>query len=240
MDSIKKSRDFAATENIGPEVLPSNLVASDVLNCGPPLGVQQRLTRQPIRDGLLAHGRPIQVVGNAFGERDLTRGDVDGSLKRDNVRFLHSRDSTRILVDVNKDVHSTDNKKPCSVIYMQTAKKKKLEVVQPRAKKPKKVRPLEVGPDGRTMPERLKMVMLEHDPPFIPERGGQTQLAKACQAIYSNGRENAPATIQQGHIWELLNGQDSSRYLSVVAKVLGVNCLWLQFGLGEKKSHGKN
>lgn len=236
----QKSRNFATTENIGPQILSLDLAASDVLDSGPPLGIKQGFAVQPVRNGLLADGRTIKEIGDALGKGDLAAGDVDSSVQGGNVRFLHARHSTRIFVDVNKDIDSTNNKGSCSVVSMLTAKKKKPEVVQPKAKRPKKPRVLEVGPDGRTMPERLKMIMTEHEPPFIPERGGQTQLARACQLVYANGRANAPATIQQGHIWELLNGQDSSRYLPVVAKVLGVNCLWLQFGIGSKYPTSEN
>lgn len=230
----RKSRDLAATEDIRPQVLPLNLAASDVLNGRPPLGVKQRFIGDPVGNGLLADGGPIKEFGDALCKGDLTAGNVDSAIERGNVRFLHAKHSTRIFVDVNKDIDSTNNKRSCSVISMLTARKKKPEPAPAKAKKPKKPRVLEVGLDGRTMPERLKMVMVEHDPPYPPERGGQTQLARDCQVVYANGRTNAPATIQQGHVWEMLNGQDSSRYLPVVAKVLGVSCLWLQFGIGPK------
>lgn len=240
MISTKKneSRDFSAAEDVWPQVLPLNLVVSDVLNRLPPLGVEQHGVSQPIADGLLADGGTIQVVGDPFREGALTAGDVDGPLKGGNVRLFHGTDSTRVFVDVNKDSCSPDYKKACNVIDMQQARQKRAHPAAPKKKRTtRRPRPVEVGPDKRTMGERLRLLMLEHEPPFNPERGGQTDLAKAAQAIYANGRESAPATIKQQHIQQLLAGQDSSRYLSVVAQVFGVSTLWLQFGIGPKRQH---
>ncbi len=40
MDLTKKSRDFAPIENIRPQILSGDLGAGDVLNSGPPLGIE--------------------------------------------------------------------------------------------------------------------------------------------------------------------------------------------------------
>lgn len=234
----KKSSRSHAPEDIGSELIARHEILGHKLDSRPVLGLDQGLVGQPVGNGLLTERRPAEEISDALSEGNLASGYVDGADKGGNVRFLHPVEFTRILVGVNKDRDSTSDKGPCSVTYMQTVRKNRLTTAPLKAKvkskAPKKIRALEVGPDGLTMPDRLKIAMLEHAPPFHPERGGQSQLARACQAVYAGGRENAPATIQQGHIWELLNGQDSSRYLPVVAKVLGVNCLWLQFGIDPK------
>lgn len=230
--ALKKTRPKISTRNLDP------MLAGDELNRGPIFRIGHNLISEPITDELLAKRGSLHKIRNLGSEGGLTASGSNELFQGDDVRFIHEPHSTNILVDVNKNSDSIIDKGFCNVLDMETARKRQADTkAKPPRKAKKTKRVLEVGPDRLTMPERLRSLMLDHKPPFVPERGGQSQLARVAQAIYANGRENAPATIKQAHIWEMLNGQDSSRYLPVVAKVFGVNCLWLQFGIGEKRTH---
>lgn len=214
------------SENIGTQIVASDSITSSALHERPPLGIKQNLVGQPVRDGLLADG-VASGASHKIGERGLAASNGDGFLKRDNVRFLHEDKSyTRILVGVNKIRCLTDDKEPCTVLTMTRPKTKP----GPRPAKPKRVKALHVGPDGMTFQKRIVGLMTLHDPPI-----GQTELARMCSEYYATFVPHMDDMVKQQHVFNLLRGQSSTEYLPILAAVLDVNELWLQFGIGPKE-----
>jgi hypothetical protein len=87
---------------------------------------------------------------------------------------------------------------------------------------------LDVGPDGLTFPQRLYAVMTEHGI-------GQTELARRCSEYYATFVPAAEERVKQQHVFNALGGQSSSEFLPLMAAVLDVNELWLQFGIGKRE-----
>ena len=220
------------TENIGSQVGASHSAARRVLDRRPPKAVDEALVAEPVRDGLLTDGGvdPAggEVVAHRPSELRLPAGGLDGALKGGNVvRLFHSgsRKYTRILVDVNNDACFSTNKEPCTVVQMPVTKKK--TTGRGPGKPPPKKQP-DVGPDGLTFAQRLWKVMTE--------RGiGQTELARRCSEYYATFVPGTDDRVKQQHIFNALGGQSSSEVLPLIAAVLDVNELWLQFGIGPRE-----
>jgi hypothetical protein len=222
-------------ENIGTQVLSGHCVVSGALDKGPPLSVQQNLSLDPIRDGLLANGG-MPNRSNAVSESLLAPSDLNGAVKRCNVRFIHEHKGyTRILVDVNKNNCLPADKGACTVLTMPITKRK---VTPPPAQlrvkgaRPKKSQ--ETGADGLTLTQRLHSLMSSQEPPI-----GQTELARMCSEYFATFVPETQDKVKQQHIFNLLRGQDTAEFLPLVAAVLDVNELWLQYGIGPKERSKK-
>jgi hypothetical protein len=226
---------MGAGKNIGTEVLSSHSVVSGLLDERPPLSVQQNFSSDPIRDGLLAH-RGVSGRSNAVSESLLAPGDIDSALKRGNVRFIHEHQGyTRILVNVNKDNCLPGNKDTCTVLTMSNVKRKVTpQTAQIRVKVAKPKKSQETGPDGLTLTQRLRTLMNDQNPPI-----GQTELARMCSEYYATFVPAVQEKVKQQHIFNLLRGQDTAEFLPLVAAVLDVNELWLQYGIGPKERSKK-
>jgi hypothetical protein len=231
----RNSRPLAEsdTENIGPQVVSGDDAVGRVLDGRPPIAVEQALVAEPVGNGLLTDGRVdaagTEVVPHALGELRLPAGDLDGATEGGNVLLLHSgrRKYTRILVDVNKQDCFTANNEACKVVPMVPLAKKKPAGRSSSGKGARKTAP-EVGPDGMTFPQRLYSVM--------NERGiGQTELARRCSEYYATFAPRMEDRVKQQHIFNALGGQSSSEFLPLIAAVLDVRELWLQFGIGPRE-----
>lgn len=216
-------------ENVWAQIDSGAVVGESFLKERPPLGIEQNGVIDPVRDRLLAH-RGMPGLPEASGNGGLAAGDLYETKKRSNLRgsvsFIHEhRKYTRILVRVNKDDCLTVDKAPCNVVSMPTTKRK---IHPARETKVKRVKMLDRGPDGLTFPQRLSSLMAE--------RGiGQTELAKRCSQLYSSFFPDAPDDkVKQQHIFNATGSQSSSEFLPLMAVVLDVNELWLQFGVGPK------
>jgi hypothetical protein len=206
-------------------MLSSDRVGKCLLEEWPPLRIEKNLVVDPVRNGLLADGG-MTCIPQPGRNSSLTSGDLDSFEKSSNVRLIHEhRKYTRFLVPVNKDDCLTVNKAPCNVVTMQTAKRKTQAQSEPARKR---IKVLERGPDGRTFPQRLGALMAE--------RGiGQTELARRCSELYSSFFPGAPDDkVKQQHIFNATGTQATSEFLPLIAVVLDVNELWLQFGVGPK------
>jgi hypothetical protein len=85
-----------------------------------------------------------------------------------------------------------------------------------------------VGPDGLTLGQRVIRLMEENDV-------GQSELARMCSRYYSSfvpGKEDA---VKQQHIFNIINGQESSWVTPLIAASFDVSDMWLQFGIGNKE-----
>lgn len=218
-------------EHIGTQINSADGVVSGGFDQGPPISFEQRLVRQPIRDSLLSDGGMARRPQSLRKSSLTTAGNRDSALKRSNVRFIHEHARyTRFLVDVNKDGCFSADKETCTVLTMPTPKKK--AQLRPAPKREKRSK-LAIGPDGLTFPQRLQKLMDEHGI-------GQTALAKRCSeylAIYYPGEEDK---IKQQHIFNILGGQASSEALPIIAQVLDVSDIWLQYGIGSRERPTKH
>lgn len=231
---------MVARKNVGTKISTGDTRVGSKLESGPPDGIKQRPTPQPVRNRLLADGSHLsvrrriepEVLPKLRRKSDLVPGDIDSSLERNNVVFLgHGQERyTRNLVEVNKSLCLTANKDTCTVLHMAT--QKKLRTAEKVVRRKPKAVP-EVGPDGQTLAQRLTRLMVERDV-------GQTELARMCSEFYATFAPGTEDKVKQQHIFNLLQGQANAWCLPLVAHVFDVNDLWLQFGIGKKERRIKN
>lgn len=227
-------------KNVRTEVSPGDSAISGKLNCGPVLGVQKHSFTNPKGNGLLADlAETRQLVGgaklsNPGSEKMLAANNLDSSNQRcdvhGNVVLLHDRRRTytRNLVIVNKNSSFTGNKEACTVLSMSTTLKKKPaappkgKAVRKRASEP------EVGPDGRTLGQRVVLLM--------QERGiGQAELARMCSQYYATFVPLADDKVKQQHIFNIIQGQSSAWAVPLIAAIFDVSDMWLQYGIGKRE-----
>ena len=71
---------------------------------------------------------------------------------------------------------------------------------------------------------------------LMAEQGmSQTDLAKACSQYYAAFMPGELERVKQQHIFNIIQGQDSSWVVTLIAGVFDVNALWLQFGIGKRE-----
>lgn len=222
-------------ENIRTEIAPSDAATSSELDRGPPESVQESAAVQPVRNSLLAYAEAFSIrrrvgskkLSNAGGKCGLPSGDVNRPLKSSNVVSFHEASVTRNLVRVNKDICLTDEKVSCTVLSMTTAKKKPHKASGSQAPPARKTAPI-VGPDGFTMGQRVLRLMTE-------QGMTQTGLAEACSRYYAAFIKDEPDRVKQQHIFNIVQGQDSSWVVPLIAAVFEVSPLWLQLGIGRRE-----
>lgn len=216
-------------EHIWPEFAPGYDVVSNELERRPPLGIDQGLVSEPIRNLLLANGLAWPAEFAKFGRKlGLATNKIDRPPESSNVVFLHrSGILTRNLVRVNKSPCLTDDKGPCTVLSMTTAKKKPARALVSSGTPARKSAPI-VGPDGFTMSQRVLRLMAE-------QGMSQTGLAEACSRYYAAFINDEPDRVKQQHIFNIVQGQDSSWVVPLIAEVFDVNPLWLQLGIGKRE-----
>lgn len=214
-------------KNIRTEIPAGHSPAGSALNERPPLGFEQSLVGEPIRDGLLRDGG-VPDLTHTTGESGLAAAsDLNSPPQRGNVVFLHNHSLTRNLVRVNKTLCFTQDKEACIVLSMATAKKKPLSagnhVTTTRRTEPS------VGPDGFTMSQRVAQLMSE-------QGMSQSDLARACSSYYAAFMPGEAERVKQQHIFNIIQGQDSSFAVPLIAAVFDVNVMWLQYGIGKREN----
>lgn len=71
---------------------------------------------------------------------------------------------------------------------------------------------------------------------LMAEQGmGQSGLAEACSTYYAAFIKDEPDRVKQQHIFNIIQGQDSSWVVPLIAAVFEVNTLWLQLGIGKRE-----
>lgn len=222
-------------EHVWTEVTPSDGISSSELDSRPPISSDENVVRQPVRNELLARSVTTELP-HLGGEAGLgAAGSLDSSYKSadmggdfsvvGNVVSLHAVHATRKLVVVNKESRFTDNKGPCTVISMATTKRKTAVAVKPQPRK-RSSGPL-IGPDGLTMSQRVVRLMSERNV-------GQSELARTCSQYYAAFVPTEEEPVKQQHIFNIIQGQESSWVLPLIAAVFDVNDMWLQFGIGQR------
>ena len=227
MATEKPSGRVIARENIGTKIISRHSSPSGFLDQRPPLWVKQDGVLDPVADQLLA-GSPSSGLPQTSSKIGLIAArNFDSAPERSNVRFLHERGRyTRNLVTVNKSVCFTDDKEPCTVLVMPKATQKASAPTPKRAKRKRTIDP-QVGPDGRTLGQRVVLLMSE-------QNIGQTELARMCSLHFATFVPSVEDKVKQQHIFNIIQGQEGSGVLSLVAAVFDVNDLWLQFGIGDR------
>lgn len=235
---------MALKKNIRSEVLPRDRSDRSELDSSPVFRIKEDALLDPERDGLLADLPEVRevvslpVLPDLGGERRLAPGDVDGpdqggGMGR-NVVLLHdgARLYTRNLVSVNKISCFHGDKERCTVLDMPIAKRKPVAPPQRPSKRRRTPEP-EVGPDGRTLAQRVILLMTERNI-------GQTELARMCSQYYATFVPTAEDKVKQQHIFNLLQGQSSSWAVPLIAAVFDVSDIWLQYGIGDRDRRIKN
>lgn len=119
------------------------------------------------------------------------------------------------------------------MLTMTTAKKKPHPPPAKTAKRKRATEP-EVGPDGHTLAQRLILLMSER-------HVGQSELARMCSTYYATLVPSAdPDRVKQQHIFNIIQGQETSWALPLIAAVCDVSLMWLQYGIGPKQIPLKN
>jgi hypothetical protein len=231
---MKESRDLIARENVGSEIHASDLSVSRKLNRGPPLGFEQDLVVDPVRDVLLARGSE-PVLTHASRQSSLgSPGDLDGSLQSGNVGFIHRHPKyTNGFVRVNNSVCVTPHKEACSVLDMATSRQKQAPPMRP-PKAPSSKRVAKPGSDGQTLGQRVAMAMA-----FATGRRGQ-EYTEADLLSDVNRLAGAPLDsplLSQQALNAIRNNKVSrSAFSHLIAKACAVNADWLAFGIGKMTS----
>lgn len=103
------------------------------------------------------------------------------------------------------------------------------QVARPPAKR-REARP--VGNDGKTLGERLRTAMLEHQPPMT-----ESDLVAACDDYKAGGKN----LVSQQLVNQILKGLNSrSAITPLLAEALGVRAVWLQFGISPMRAMSPN
>lgn len=218
---------LSGAEEVGTQLLSSDLALGHVLDGGPPLGAKQDLSLHPNGNGLLLDlGFRTKELSNGPGQSSLaSSGNGDRAFKGDNVTFLHGREGyTNRFVSVNKPVCVTADKEVCIVLDMAIAKKKP----QPTKASERVAVP---GPDGRTLGQRLEMAMAH--------RGGQlgteytaTDLIRDANRIA--GASDESPVISQQMVSAIIRGKVTrSNFTPYLAEACGVRSAWLAQGAGK-------
>jgi hypothetical protein len=216
----------ATIENIRTEIIASDDTIGGGLDSAPPLSTNQGLVGDPVRNELLACSS-ASVLAHPRGKVRLRSGRRDSALKSGNVVFLHSPDVTRKRVGVNKSGCFSLKSESCNVLQMPTTKRKAIPETG-KAPARKRVNESLVGPDGLTLGQRVIRLMED-------QGVGQSELARMCSRYYAAfvpGKEDA---VKQQHIFNIIQGQESSWVTPLIAAVFDVSDMWVQFGIGNKE-----
>lgn len=231
-------------EDVGPEVATGHGQINGLLDGRPPLGVDVSPLLQPIGDQLLAGGTLTAVGAHSLSEGGLSAaGHLDGLLQRDDVGLidsgyvLHAAGAyTNQFVSVNKLDCVTQHKRICNVVDLQTVRESRmmsrarnLEVV--RTPKPRKKRRAIPGVDGKTLGQRIKEAM--------DYRSGQLRREYLLVELAREVNEllNAPAgkpILSQQNLSAIIRTSTDSYFTPFIARVCGVDSVWLAGGIGSK------
>lgn len=220
---------LAATKDFWTEISPSDFTLGNVRERRPVLGLDKDLLVEPIRDGLLADGRPVHELGEALGQGRLAARDVDGAPERSNVRFLHDAgEYTNRFVAVNNPVCVTDHKSACIVLPMRRSTKRKNVSVQRRnVKIANSVRLARPGPDGKTLGQRIRIAMA-HKSAVVGFEYTQAMLTRDVASRKKIPDDNG---LQQT-ISAAMRTSNTCKYTPAIAAITGVSTEWLADGNG--------
>jgi hypothetical protein len=224
----KKSGSISATVNVGSQVSARHAPLRNKLDRWPILGIDQGLVAQPLGNGLLADRRTIHELGDTFSKGGLAAGDLDGTAQRGNVVFLHNRrEYTTKVVRVNNLKCVPVSSETCTVTAMGVTARKRPAKVEPQEKEA--IRDTE----GRTLGDRLKIGMAAKARMLGRAYVAKDLLEDASLAV-GRGSDDPPVVSQQALSKIMTNRSSYSEATPAFAQVLGLNALWLAYGVGPR------
>lgn len=230
-------KNNGTAKDVGAQLGSTDLTGGNVLKGGPIFGFDEDLLTQPLGDGLLSQGWAAKEVGQAFRKGSLASRDLDRPLQGGNVRFIHehARYTTRV-VQVNNQGRMTHYNGGCTVLPM--VSKRSNAVVAPKAEHGKpRVRLADVGPDGKTLGDRVRIGMeaRARQLGLRPEDYGQKELlAEANRAVGRNVEAGDRPVLTQQALSLILNNKVSESHASIaLALVFAAEPAWLQYGIGD-------
>jgi len=237
MTMEQKLGGLPGTEDVGPKMDASDLVVGQLLECGPPLGVEKRLVGKPVRNKLLRHRRALHDFRETFGEGGLAApGDIDRPFEGANVLLFDGHTPaiyTNQFVAVNNPVCVTDHTGAGTVVDMEQARAKR-QRNPAHSEKPKRSseRVAIPGPDGKTLGQRVNEAMAYKSgslrTPYL-----QSDLIRDVARIMQISNAEATSKLQQ-RISAIMNNKVSESHLAgAIAASCGVNHLWLAYGAGK-------
>lgn len=212
-------------EHVRPKVHTGDGLASGELNGSPPVGVDQHLVVQPVRDELLARGRAPELP-QFVGEGALaTSSNVDSAPQRDNVRFLHGSEkyTNRFVKSTTRFVGQV-NKEACNVLAMPVRKPQPA----PASAKRRKAVP---GADGKTLGQRVNEAMA-HEAGRRGREYRQSDVLSDVNHLAGRWSDN-PLVTQQMLSAIMLGTVSRSSVTAFIAAACHVNPLWLGQGVGK-------
>lgn len=220
---------------VRPELPPSDLTASDMSESGPVLGFDAGLLAEPLGDGLLTDRRPLQKLRKTRRKSGLTASNLDRSLECGNVRFIHNaRAYTTRVVEVNDKGCVPPHNNGCTVLYMPDRKVKSAAAPVTRNPAPR-IREAELGPDGNTLGDRLKLAMTNYARSHGRgnfEGYSQTEWVEMATRAVGKDPEKVLVMTQQNLSLILNNKSSGPDGVIAFAVLLGVEAAWLQYGIG--------
>jgi|SRR5581483_1445448 len=233
-DNQQQLGGLTATEDIGSQIQARNLLSGDVLDRGPPLGIQEHFVTQPIGDRRLLDSRSIEENGNTAGQLNLATRNLYSTTKGSNVVWLHARQYKAANDYVKKAPYMISYEAPY-ILDVMAKRKASAEARLRRAKE------LTVWPDGRTANQRFEEAFTEwrQQVPSGAKLKTETDLSRACNVIAGFPADQDPPYLSQPMINQLLSGEvDASRsqFLDVAAEVMGFRSIWIRTGAGERRA----
>ena len=229
-DSVPES------EHIRTEMATCNLLTSDPLECGPVFGLDESAPLKPFGNRLLSEGRAVQGLGELCGKSGLTTGDPNGSSKSSNVRFLHDYASyTTRVVQVNDHGCVRSCQGLATVLPMPSRPmRKRAPKAEPR-EATKRIRQAQVGPDGRTLGDRLKIAMTQYARQHGRENWEsyiQDEWVELATRAVGRNPETELVMTQQNLSLILGNKSSGSEGIIAFGVLLGAEPAWLLYGYG--------
>jgi hypothetical protein len=230
------TKNNGSPENIGAQISASDHTPSDMLESRPVLRFDQDFLTHPFGDSLLPQGGTLEELREPLGQGGLATGNHNGALQGSNVRFIHDHPRyTTPVVRVNNPGRVTGHNGGCTVLPMSP---RRSNTAAAPAKAPGKirVRQADLGPDGKTLGERVRACMIVRARQLGVDPAKYTQEELIAEASRVTGRNlqagDKPIMTQQALSLILKNKVSESHASIAFAMVFGVEPAWLQYGIG--------
>lgn len=232
MATEKASSGMVARENIGTEIPSRDARIGRLLDEGPPVGLQQNLVSEPVRDGLLCDAR-MSDLAHLGRERFLApAANLDGPLQSSNVTLLHGHPKyTNGFVNATTPFVRQNHKGACNVLDMPQSKSAALRRPVRPAKPLKEKRQALPGPDGKTLGHRVSEAMAYKAGRLGREYRPVDLLTDINKLSHAPVAE--PILTQQMLSAILKNKVTQTSKTPFIAMACGVNAVWMSHGIGK-------
>lgn len=235
----RRSSSAAVREKLWAKVPAGHLPVSRLLDRIPPLRRNSALPVQPVPDQCLAGISATTEGPHLVGEGLLAAGNPYGALEGSNMGLFHGAAAyTTTVVKSNTPGCMTNNNTGCSVSDVADFRARKGSRVANTAKKLKdgakpKAEAIKDA-NGKTLGMRLQEAINYHEGALKRKYTAQDLFRDVNRLLGTP--EESPAITQQS-ISKILVADSTvstSKNCVYFAKVLGVDCLWLSSGIGDK------